>query len=137
MGGCCMRRVLGTSVAVVALSAFIGACSFGGNGTPAPGPPAPAFEMVVVGEVPCPPATTATACLRVRVTNRGDAPGDGFCRLRGHEEGAKGEDIAVFGEGLALTDVAPGATVVDVLAWTEPLPDPPVFGADCEPTLRS
>ncbi|MGH9194607.1 MAG: hypothetical protein ACRD1T_02570, partial [Acidimicrobiia bacterium] len=66
-------------------------------------PPGPAFEMIVKRQVPCSPDVAATACLKVRIVNRGETAGDGFCQLRIAAIGANGEDVNVWGERLSLT----------------------------------
>jgi hypothetical protein len=120
--------------------AIVGAlASCGRDGSPngaTPGPSdGPAFEMVVLRQVTCGSEISATTCLRVRVTNRGNRPGDGYCRPRATESGPNGEK-SVWGERLSLRDVAPNEAVTATLAWTKPLPSPPRFGGYCEPGLR-
>jgi hypothetical protein len=111
-------------------------CSCGPNGAATPAPShGPAFDMIVLRQVPCASEVSATTCLRVRVTNRGDRAGDGSCRPRATEVSANGQ-MAVFGERLSLQDVASGEVVTATLAWTKKLPNPPNFGGDCEPGLR-
>lgn len=111
----------------------LAACNGASPGpTPAPGSPAPAFQMIALREVPCPASLGATLCEEARIKNIGDEAGDGSCRLRAHETTTDGEDRAVFGEPTEVTGVAPGAESAVILPWSKPKPTDP-FTVDCEP----
>lgn len=95
----------------------------------------PAFEMVVKRQVPCPTDVTATACVKVRIVNRGETAGDGFCQLRLTKIETNGEDVDVWGERFSLTDVPAGAVVERTLPWRHKS-DPTNLVGYCEPGLR-
>ena len=78
---------------------------------------------------------TATACIKVRILNRGDKAGDGFCRLEGGVKPPNGDAFTVRGPRVALHAFAPGATLFKILPWTKNLPNEG-FGGYCEPGLR-
>src|SRR6266508_3601645 len=108
-------------VAAIALSA----CSvLGGPNTITPAPHGPAFEMIILHRTPCANGVSATACLKVRVTNRGDRAGSGFCRPRAFETGENGT-VTLWGQRLELTNVAPGEQVTATLPWKGQLPTRP------------
>jgi hypothetical protein len=111
------------------------ACTRTGSGmTPAPSD-GPAFEMVVLQEVPCPEAVDATICLRVKVSNFGNESGPGACHLRSTSDA--GEEMDILGGELPIEGLTPGSDLVSTVGWTGPLPDPPDFVGYCEPGLRS
>jgi hypothetical protein len=91
--------------------------------------------MVVKHQVPCAPDAAATACVKVRIVNRGETAGDGFCQLRLAKIGTNGEDVDVWGERFSLTDVAAGAVVEPTLPWRHKS-DPTNLVGYCEPGLR-
>ena len=74
--------------------------------------------MIVVGPVACGQGVIATACLTVRITNLGDATGDGSCRLI---------SAGTLGEFFPVSGIAPGTSIVTTALWNDQLPDPPIF----------
>jgi hypothetical protein len=92
------------------------------------------FEMIVIGDTACPEGVDATLCVRVRVANRGDRSGDGFCRLRDVTT-TSGREVSVWGPQLELKDFPGHSTIERVLAWTRGLPEDGLSGY-CEPGLR-
>lgn len=97
-------------------------------------PVGPAFEMGVLGEVACPPGSTATTCIHVRVVNRGDTTGAGSCRLRGHRLNEQAQEATVPGPKLVVEDLAPGVTMEATLEWDKPVPSEG-FSGICVPGL--
>lgn len=105
---------------------------------PTPGNgPGPAIEMTVIGEVPCRGGVVARTCVQVRLTNRG-ARGGGSCVMWATVPGSDG-DRTIDGPRTAVTDLASGASVTEILAWTSPLPTAErfYFQTSCDPGLRS
>lgn len=115
---------------------FLVACADGGTGgrTPAASP-GPAFEMVVLREVQCPTGTEGRLCFRVKVTNLGSESGSGTCELRSTIVSEAGEDVPVFDGKVPVSNLAPGSDVMTVVGWNRAIPNPPVFGGQCEPGL--
>jgi hypothetical protein len=100
-----------------------------------PGPQPAAFEMTVLAVGPCAEDSDATACVRVRVTNRGDAQGAGRCRLRGHTTTSTGEEQQVFGPRITLPVMPGHSSVEKVLVWTKKIPAEGFSGV-CQPGLN-
>lgn len=93
--------------------------------------------MTVLGEVPCRGGVVARTCVQVRLTNRGTR-GDGSCELWATVPGSDG-DRTIDGPLVAVTDLASGASVTEILGWTSPLPTATrfYFQTLCDPGLRS
>jgi hypothetical protein len=129
-----MPRPVRAVVAVVALLAPFVGC--GDSRSPSVGISQPAaFEMTVIGEAACPSGTTATMCVRVRISNRGDEAGDGYRRLRGHTTTDRGLERQILGPIIRLTDLAGHSATERLVVWER---DPPEqgFSGYCEPGLR-
>jgi hypothetical protein len=111
------------------------ACTRTGSGM-APGPSdGPAFQMVVLREVPCPKDVDANICMRVKVSNFGNEAGPGACHLRSTSDA--GEEMDILGGELPIAGLAPGSDLVGTVGWTGALPDPLDIVGYCEPGLRS
>jgi hypothetical protein len=112
------------------------ACAGAGSGGATPGPSdGPAFQMVVLREVPCPKAVDANICLRVKVSNFGNESGPGACHLRTTSDA--GEEMDIPSGELPIAGLEPGSDLVAILGWTRPVPDAADFVGFCEPSLRS
>jgi hypothetical protein len=111
------------------------ACTRTGSGmTPGPSD-GPAFQMVVLREVPCPKDVDANICMRVKVSNFGNEAGPGACHLRSTSDA--GEEMDILGGELPIAGLAPGSDLVGTVGWTGALPDPLDIVGYCEPGLRS
>ena len=128
-----MSRAISLCFLVIAVGASISACEKSAPPDRSPGSVPATFEIQVLREVGCPVGVVATTCLEVRITNIGESAGNGYCRPRGHETGPNGEDKAVFGERIDVTNLAPGAKFTTTVAWTKPIPDSRAFIGDCVP----
>lgn len=127
-----MWRVRDLALLELALLTFAGACSNGYDGGTPGQISGPAFEMVVLRQVACPPSLTATLCERAMITNRGEQ-GSGTCWLR--DIGSNGD---LSEAGITLSDMAPDQTVARTLVWVSAMtPNPKGVGGYCSPGLRS
>jgi hypothetical protein len=128
--------MIGLLLLMLATASCVGGETGSGGITPGGGPGL-AIEMAVLGEVPCPAGVVATTCVQVRVTNRGTS-GDGSCVLWATVPSPDG-DVSIGGPQITVIDLASGAAVTEILAWTKQLPTAEdfFFQGECDPGLRS
>jgi hypothetical protein len=119
------------SLIVVATISLISSCFPSEPNGPTPVPGGAAFEMRVLGAEECPSDLRDQSCVRVGVTNRGEA-GDGRCRLRATRiDPVTGEEENIWGRWIRLSDMGSGTAMETITPWRSRLP---AVGY-CEPGL--